>query len=293
MRSVKTFFLGLAGVCVLAVAVSAQPVVQLSASDRELREYLPGDIVHILIEAPIDTTKIGAVMPDGSEIQLGFDARSSLWHGYWEIPPGFKKGLYRAKLFATDVAGFSFEGKTSTFRISEPILALMTRIGSVENGETAPPTYPRRAVVEAAPEVTQAVVPAVSRPARRDLVPEVKPEAKPVLKPVSQPVVEQEVEPEFEPEIIPKEEPAVKRPVKRVAQKVVRPKKMISVVTKGDAASDKAQLVAAVRSSMSRSEYEKARNQLKALLKTDPDNKEMKTILNRLEVVVRAKGTGK
>ena len=266
MRSVKTFFLGLAGVCLLAAALSAQPADQFSASDRSLREYLPGDIVHIMIEAPIDTAKIDAVMPDGSQIQLGFDARSSLWHGYWEIPPGFKKGLYSARLIATDVAGFSFEGKTSAFRITEPVLALMTKITAGESGETAVLPHSRRAV------------------ANLEVTPEAVPEAAPEIKPE----VRREIRPAVKPEI----KPVQKAPVRRAAQKIVRPRKMISVVTKGDAASDKARLVAAVRTAMSRAEYEKARIQLKALLRTDPNNKEMKTILNRLEVVVRAKGGG-
>jgi hypothetical protein len=252
MRSVKTLFLGLTGVWLLAVALSAQPADQLSASDRALREYLPGDIVHILIEAPLDTAKIGAVMPDGSEIQLGFDARSNLWHGYWEIPPGFKKGLYRARLIATDVGGYSFEGKTSAFRVTEPVLALLTRISSGENGEAPRLAHSRRAVFDLAvtPEVVPAARPVVARPKAKIA------------------------------------------PVRRAALKAVRPKKMISVVTKGDSASKKAQLVAAVRAAMSQSDYETARRQLKALLKTDPKNKEMRTILNRLEVVVRAKGAG-
>ena len=270
MRAVKTFFLGLAGVCLLAVALSAQPADQSSSSDRELREYLPGDIVHIMIEAPIDTARIDAVMPDGSQVQLGFDARSSLWHGYWEIPPGFKKGLYIAKLTATDVAGFSFEGKTSAFRITEPVLALMTKMTNGESGETAALPHSRRTVV----------------------APKAVPEAAPEVAPETKPEVRREIKPEVKPIVEQVERVPVKAPVKRVAQKVVRPKRMISVVTKGDADSDKARMVASVRTAMSRAEYEKARTQLKALLKTDPNNKEMKTILNRLEVVVRAKGTG-
>lgn len=53
----------------------------------------------------------------------------------------------------------------------------------------------------------------------------------------------------------------------------------------------KARLIVAARSYMAKFEYEKAKSELKALLKIEPDNREIKTIVNRLEAVIRAKGS--
>ncbi|MBN3032613.1 MAG: hypothetical protein JW873_00775 [Candidatus Saganbacteria bacterium] len=271
MKFAKVLSLGLAGLFFLTAGAPAETPRELA-----LREYLPGDIVHILIDAPIDTASITAVMPDGSSVQLGYDARSNLWHGYWEIPPGFKKGQYRARLIASDVAGNTFEGKSSAFLIAEPVLALMTRIFTGE----APLPLARRAPgkLEAAPELTAEAVPAARLPVRE-------------TKPLAQPAAE-EVEAPARP-VVKKVKPAAKPAARAPARKPEPRKQIVSVVTKADSSLNKAELAMAVRSAMSRAEYEKARSQLQALLRIDPNNREAKTILNRLEVVIRAKGTAK
>jgi hypothetical protein len=98
------------------------------------KAYLPGDVVHVVVASPPDTVKVVTVMPDSKRLELDFERRTYSWHAYWEVPFGFKKGTYNAKIMATDVEGRMFEGVTGNFYIGEP--ALVTMIGRQVSAET-------------------------------------------------------------------------------------------------------------------------------------------------------------
>lgn len=143
-----------------------------------VKSYLPGDLVHIVVGAPADVVEITAVMPDEQKLKLDFERRTHVWHGYWEIPYGFKKGTYSATLTAVDVEGKSFTGKTVYFYVGEPALVTLIGLGTgpgAGSGEAAVrqlATEARISTVEAAAEATRirAVVvqaPKKPRPNRR------------------------------------------------------------------------------------------------------------------------------
>ncbi|MFA6432137.1 MAG: response regulator, partial [Candidatus Margulisiibacteriota bacterium] len=91
------------------------------------RTYLPGDFVHVIVEAPVDTSQITAVMPDGTVTNLIQERGRNIWRGIWQVPINFPKGTYSAKLSAVDVSGNVFEGMTDVFTIGE--LAMITLVG--------------------------------------------------------------------------------------------------------------------------------------------------------------------
>ncbi|MDD5594068.1 MAG: hypothetical protein PHG97_04970 [Candidatus Margulisbacteria bacterium] len=240
-----------------------------------LREYLPGDIVHIVIEAPPDTNHIKAVMPNGEEINLNFDGRSNVWNGYWEVPAGVKKGIYTAKLIANDVEGVTFQGDSSAFYIGEPILALMMKIAETEEASMAKLTEKERIARQRAIESARLALAARRRVALTEGA--VTEEAAiPVRPPVK-----------IAAKKIPVKPAAKKKPFKLAAKKV----KIKKFARAGeDINVTKARLIVAARSYMAKFEYQKAKSELKALLKIEPDNREIKTMINRLEAVIRAKG---
>lgn len=205
------------------------------------RIYLPGDVIHLVVAAPVDTVDLLAQMPDGSRIPLGFERRSHIWHGYWEVPYSFKKGDYHAKLIATDVEGKIFEGQTKDFYIGEP--SLVTMIGKT-TGEVARPQPPEQ--------------PTVSRPAR-------------VTKEISRPVAARK------PKVKAKAKPELSFKFKKIAAKplkVERPK------------GKKAELLAALRYYLGRSDYQKARQKIEALIEADPGNAGYKKMRQRLQVLI-------
>jgi CheY-like chemotaxis protein len=116
----------------LAVALPAD-LVTVSVNSRT---YLPGDFVHVVVEAPDDTAQISAALPDGSTANLVQDRRSNVWRGIWQVPIDFKRGTYSAKLTAIDVQGNPFIGQTDPFTIGE--LSLVTLVGK-PSAEAAPP----------------------------------------------------------------------------------------------------------------------------------------------------------
>ncbi|MFA5887023.1 MAG: response regulator [Patescibacteria group bacterium] len=89
------------------------------------KEYLPGDFVHIIVESPIDTAQITATLPDGKILSLLHERRSNVWRGIWEVPVGFKRGNYFAKLSAVDISGNVFEGKSDSFTVGEIAMILL------------------------------------------------------------------------------------------------------------------------------------------------------------------------
>jgi len=104
----------------------AQVTLKTSGAGFFAKQYLPGDFIHIVVQAPVDTAQITAVLPDGKALSLVQERRSNLWHGMWEVPLNFKKGFYSAKLSAVDFDGNVFEGNTDSFTIGE--LSLITLI---------------------------------------------------------------------------------------------------------------------------------------------------------------------
>jgi len=119
----------------------------------DARTYLPGDFVHVVVEAPVDTSQITAIMPDGTPVTLIQERRTNVWRGIWQVPVDFKKGSYSASLTAVDVQGNVFTGQTDTFDVGE--LALVTLVGkpSPEAAAAAQPKPPIREIItsEAAP----------------------------------------------------------------------------------------------------------------------------------------------
>ncbi|MBI5700475.1 response regulator [Candidatus Saganbacteria bacterium] len=96
--------------------------------DDASKEYLPGDFVHIVVDAPADTAQITAVTPDGSIISLVQERRSTVWRGIWQVPINFRSGKFTAKLTAVDVAGNIFEGQTDSFSIKQlAVISLVSK----------------------------------------------------------------------------------------------------------------------------------------------------------------------
>ena len=119
MKFFKTIFFGILLLTFMLTFVDAQNF-KVSQMGLGLREYLPGDIVHIVIEAPPDTNRVKATMPNGEEVNLTYDGHSNVWNGYWEVPGGVKKGIYTAKLLASDVEGVTFQGDRPDFGRIDP-----------------------------------------------------------------------------------------------------------------------------------------------------------------------------
>jgi hypothetical protein len=199
----------------------AQPISKTQA-------YFPGDVVHIIVAAPVDTDGVTAVMPDGQELNLIFDKRKSVWHNYWQVPIGFRKGSYTAKLIAMDVEGNQFEGESSPIFVEEPTLPVILRFAGSE-------------------------------------------EAKPT--PVAAPPTEK-----------PKE-------AARAVKPAVKPKKKIAVQSKEDFNVARLKYITLAKDYLQKKEYEKAKAQLEALLKIDPDNREVKLMISRIDAIIKARKT--
>lgn len=219
---------------------------------KEFKVYLPGDVVHIVAEAPIDIKYIIAIMPDGERVQLSFERRSRLWHGHWEVPYTFKKGLYNGKLEATDVEGKIYEGETGEFYIGEP--SLVALIGKDLTKE-----------VEMKQELvreTQPVV-AVEPPARETAIVETL-APKPTVKKVKKPGL------------------TAKQKAQRQAQAQLKKESNKSL--------KKAKIITAARFYMDNKDYTAAKQQLILLQKTDPQSLEIKTLLYRLDQLIKVRG---
>ena len=112
---------------------------------------------------PVDVNQITAVTPDNTKIKLEFERRTRTWHGYWEIPYGFKKGTYYATLIAANIEGKTFEGQTKGFYIAEPNLVTMIGIEYTREVEV------KEEIKE--PPATAPIEQAVQAPAGRPSVP--------------------------------------------------------------------------------------------------------------------------
>lgn len=169
LNLLRSAFLGFILVlCLLIFGVEAQ-----IAPATDARVYLPGDFVHVIVEAPVDTTQITAVMPDGNAISLIQGRRTNTWRGIWQVPINFKKGVYSAKLSAVDVKGDVFEGETDSFNVGE--IALITLVSMTkEAGEkpalrekiTIEPVVPggEKAKAEGEEELIKTIMKVISQP---------------------------------------------------------------------------------------------------------------------------------
>jgi hypothetical protein len=117
---------GLCGLFLLgptARLVSAEQASFYTPVDRsEVKQYLPGDFVHIIVDAPTDTAAITSFLPNGDRIELAHDRRAKVWVGLWQVPIDFKSGTYSAGLQARDIEGNVFDGQTSPFIIGELVM---------------------------------------------------------------------------------------------------------------------------------------------------------------------------
>lgn len=229
---------------------------------------MPGDIVHIIVEAPFDTQQVSAVMPDEQKIDLTYDGRRTVWHGYWEVPYGFKKGVYTAVLLAVDVEGKTFQGQSSQFIIGEPTMALLVQLAS-----KAGPPLPRLPASNAVPS----------------FVPERITKPLPLPSAVSAPAITQHK----------KENPPAKKSNKKMMVKKSRKywtagykKPAIRPAAKKQLNGDlrAAKLTEATREFIARQNYSDARNQLAKLSKTQPKNYQMQLMLARLDAIIKARG---
>ncbi|MDD4178675.1 MAG: hypothetical protein PHH14_01315 [Candidatus Margulisbacteria bacterium] len=218
------------------------------------RTYLPGDVVHLVVGAPSNVVEMTATLPDGSRIVFDFERRAHIWHGYWEVPYGFKKGLYHANLIATDVEGKIFEGMTTSFYIGEP--TLVTLIGLKQEK--------------------------VSRQGETETLAKQLVGVKPI---------EQEISEEMEENPPAEELPAIKKqPAAQPAKPAVRPKPRLKPrPLKANTSLIKAQLITAARSSLAEQDYYKTKLTLKAMLTIDPNNDEVKTMIGRIDTIIKAR----
>jgi len=134
-------------VLMLALAQPALPQALTSASFGVLK-YFPGDVVHIVVDAPPDVIRVTALMPDGEQLNMSFSRRAGVWHNYWEVPPGFKKGGYTAKLRAVDVEGRVFEGDSELFYVGEPTLPMIMQIMPTKEARALRPPAVKKAAAK-------------------------------------------------------------------------------------------------------------------------------------------------
>lgn len=245
-------------------AAAQQSVGSVSAPAETTKMYLPGDLVHLVVGAPANIVEVVAQMPDGSRFQLDFERRTHIWHGLWEVPYGFKKGVYSADLIATDVEGRQLEGKTTPFYIGEPALITLIGVGELtkESGRGKPVAGP--------PPTTQ-------RSARV--------EGKPAVAP---------------PPTVQKPVPLERKRAAATAQPRPKPKK-IKNLSRAEAARLLAKqkednlnltlkLLTLARIHLTTQQYEKAKADLHQLLKINPNNPEVKVMLVRVEKIGTTKG---
>jgi hypothetical protein len=109
-----------------------------SAAAFSVLKYFPGDVVHLVVDVPPDVVSVSATMPDGEQINLGYSQRSRIWHNYWEVPAGFKKGGYTARLKAIDVEGRVFEGESDLIYIGEPTLPMVMKLAPTKEVQVLP-----------------------------------------------------------------------------------------------------------------------------------------------------------
>ena len=134
MRTLRLFCTGLVLILCLsyASAVLGQADFTIPRAREMGKEYLPGDFVHVIVEAPLDTVQINVVMPDSKILSMVQDRGTNIWHGLWQVPVKFKSGRYTANINAVDVEGEVFSGQTDTFVVGRLALISLTRKSTLE-----------------------------------------------------------------------------------------------------------------------------------------------------------------
>ena len=250
-----------------SVAIAeTQSTFRIAQAGSLTRQYFPGDFVHLIVEAPVDTSQIGATMPDSTLVKMVHERSTNVWHGLWQVPIGFKSGSYYAKLSAVDLEGNLFEGQSSPFTIGE--LAMVMLVGRVATKEAAErQAEAKRLAAEA--DILAAEAGDKAARARALLSGEAAGEQR--VQMAIKPVVRM---------------PAVK---KRGPVVAVRPRPK----TAGSDGVFKARFATVARFYLEKMEYKKVKTQLQAMLKIDPRNKEMRSMLGRVDKLIKAKEVSK
>jgi hypothetical protein len=120
----------------------------------------------------------------------------------------------------------------------------------------------------------------------------VEPETPVIEAPVvaEKPPIEVEEEEEISPVVEKKVKAVLKHSPAYKAELKQKQKTLSAVKTNPDANIKKSRMIVSARSYMARADYKSARSELKALLKIDPNNKDVKVILSRLENIIKSKG---
>ena len=269
--------------CLGLLAAAEEPAYQ---SEREIRRYFPGDYVHILVSAPLDTAKITGVMPNGDTIELVHDRRAKIWSGLWQVPIGFKAGSYSADLQASDIEGNKYNGQTSPFIVGE--LTMITMIQKPVTPETSDQQQQRMSratALLAAKAVTPIPHPQVPLPEAVSPVPSQQIPSEIIQPKVVQPKV-------VKPVIVPP--PAKKKvalAVKKKRTPAARPKPAVNFIEakeKNELNLTKAKIVTSARYYMERMDFNKVQGQLRTLVRIDPHNQEYKKMLQRVDTVLKA-----
>jgi hypothetical protein len=252
----------------MALAATKNANFGISEAGTPAKQYFPGDIIHLVVQAPIDTDHLSALMPDNRTVKFSFEPATNLWHGYWEVPANFKKGSYNANLVAVDFDGNTFEGMTTAFFIGESAVQ-MANLSPTEEA-TLKEQQAKKLAAEAlilAEESQEKLSQA------RALMPEkVAAETKPA------------------PQAVVAAAPPAEKPIKTAAVKpTVKPrKKAVAAMTKEDLNITRLKLITKARAYMLDHNYEKAKEQLLVLLKLSPDDAKIKLMLDRVEAIIKS-----
>lgn len=283
----------LAFFCLVTLAMAAPPA-GYQLPQREIKRYFPGDYVHIMVDAPPDTAKITAIMPNGDQIELVHDRRIRIWTGLWQVPITFKAGSYAADLQASDIEGNKYTGLTSPFIVGS--LTMVTMIQKQITPETRAQQGERMAretallAIQPEAPVQPEVTPQTTTTRPVTTTTRRPPAPKPVApKPALPVVVPKTMPPESVPVVVVKKKPVP--PAKPKAVKAAPPKKQLKFVPVDDLRElnlAKAKLVTTAHYYMEKMDFDKVQGQLRTLVKIDPKNQEYKKMLQRVNQVIEA-----
>lgn len=142
-------------IAVFQIMTGRMPAVSETVPLNGAEMYEPGQTTHIVVEAPEDTLDMVAILPDNSALNLNYDPEKKIWHNYWTIPAGTKKGNYSAKLIATDIEGRIYNGTTKAFSVKETAPVTVASIPKENIAAKAPAETPVK--VEKKPVIAEAV----------------------------------------------------------------------------------------------------------------------------------------
>jgi hypothetical protein len=237
----------------------------ISEAGAPAKKYFPGDIIHLVVQAPLDTDHLSALMPDNRTIKFTYDPPTNLWHGYWEVPASFKKGTYAANLVAVDFEGNSFEGATTAFFIGEP---------AVHMANLSPSEEAKLKEQQAKKLATEALLLAEESQQKLN-------QAQAMLK--GQEYVAAETKTAVKPAIAAAPKP--KQVAAKPKQVAAKPKQ---VAAKPAENLTRLALITKARAYIIDHNYEKAKEQLLVLLELRPDDANIKLMLDRIEAIIKS-----